>query len=148
MQISAPLVPDAVFPNLRVTSKTQAFQVLSRLAAEITGLPPHAILDALLLRERLGTTGIGEGVAIPHGRLPNITGLVGVFARLDAAIDFDSDDGRPVDLIFLLLAPDSAGADHLAALAQVSRLLRNKPTRDQLRRSHSGGDVVAALGRG
>ena len=147
MQISAHLVPDAVFPNLHVTSKTQAFQILSQRAAEISGLPSHTILDALLQRERLGTTGIGDGVAIPHGRLRNVSGLLGLFARLDAAIDFEAEDGRPVDLIFLLLAPASAGADHLAALAQVSRLLRDQPTREMLRRSHGGEELAAALRR-
>ena len=91
------------------------------------------ILETILGRERLGTTGVGQGVAIPHGRLEKIDRLYGLFAKLDEPIDFESIDDQPVDLIFMLLAPESAGADHLKALAKVSRLLRDRAMCEKLR---------------
>jgi PTS system nitrogen regulatory IIA component len=95
---------------------------LAKRAAELTGLHERAIFDVLLERERLGTTGVGNGIAIPHGKLPEIKELFGLFARLDEPVDFDAIDEQPVDLVFLLLAPEAAGADHLKALARVARL--------------------------
>jgi PTS system nitrogen regulatory IIA component len=146
MDIADLVAPDSVFAHLHATSKKEALQVLAQRAADLTGLHQHAIFDALLQRERLGTTGIGDGIAIPHGRLPNLARLFGLFARLDTPIDFDAVDGRPVDLVFLLLAPESAGGDHLSALARISRLLRDRRVCDRLRRSRSGGEVLALLG--
>lgn len=134
-----------VIANLKVSSKKQALQELARIASEIINEPEREIFDVLLERERLGTTGVGQGVAIPHGKLPSIDRLYGVFARLDNPIDFQSIDEQPVDLIFLLLAPESAGADHLKALAKVSRLLRNKKTCDLIRGSDSAGAIHALL---
>ena len=145
MKISAHLVPDAILPHLHVTSKKQALQALAQQAADITGLHQYAIFEALLQRERLGTTGVGDGIAIPHGRVANIAGLFGLFARLDTAIDFEADDGRPVDLIFLLLAPEAAGGEHLAALAGVTRLLRNRATCEKLRRCRSCDDLLGLM---
>lgn len=133
--------PDAVIASLRATSKKQALQELARKAAELTGLEERRIFEVLLERERLGTTGVGNGIAIPHGKLPELTRLYGIFARLDKPIDFDSIDDEPVDLIFLLLAPESAGADHLKALARVSRLLRDRTICSKLR----GCDTVDGL---
>ena len=141
MEIVDLITPQHVIPKLRVTSKKQALQELSRYAAEITDQHERTIFEVLLERERLGTTGVGEGVAIPHGKLPALDRLYGLFARLDAPIDFEAIDEQPVDLIFLLLAPEAAGADHLKALARVSRLLRDKETCDKLR----GSDTAEAL---
>lgn len=133
MEITDLISPESVIPSLKATSKKQALQELARHAAALTGLHERAVFDTLLERERLGTTGVGNGIAIPHGKLPQLNRLYGVFARLDRAIDFEAIDEQPVDLIFLLLAPESAGADHLKALARVSRLLRDKTMCEKLR---------------
>ncbi|RMF12165.1 MAG: PTS IIA-like nitrogen-regulatory protein PtsN [Alphaproteobacteria bacterium] len=139
------LVPlEAVVAALRVSSKKQALQELSARAADLTGLDSREILDVLLEREKLGTTGVGQGVAIPHGKLSGLDRLYGVVARLVQPIDFDSVDEQPVDLIFLLLAPESAGADHLKMLAKVSRLLRDRAICDKLRKAE-GPDAIHAL---
>jgi PTS system nitrogen regulatory IIA component len=145
MDIVDLLTPDRVFPHLRSTCKKQALQDLAKKAAEVTGVEERIIFDTLLERERLGTTGVGEGIAIPHGRLPQIDRVHGVFARLDEPIDFESIDDQPVDLIFLLLAPEDAGADHLKALARVSRLLRDPTTCKKLRGSDSRDALYALL---
>lgn len=144
MKIADLVRADAVIPNLRVTSKKQALQELANKAAQITGLDARQIFDTILERERLGTTGVGQGIAIPHGKLAAVDGLYGVFARLENPIDFDSIDDQPVDLLFLLLAPEDAGADHLKALAKVSRLLRDQTMCDKLRGS-DGKDAIYAL---
>ncbi len=120
-------------------------QELSARAARITGQHERVIFDTLLERERLGTTGVGNGIAIPHGRLPGLDKLYGLFARLERPVDFDSIDEMPVDLIFLLLAPESAGADHLKALARVSRLLRDKAVCEKLRGAESADALYALL---
>lgn len=133
MEICDIITSERVLPSLRATSKKQALQELARCAMEMTGVHERAVFDILLERERLGTTGVGHGIAIPHGKLPDLDKLYGLFARLERPIDFDSIDERPVDLIFLLLAPESAGADHLKALARVSRLLRDGEVCEKLR---------------
>lgn len=145
MEISDLVTASAVFASLKATSKKQALQELARRAADLTGEQERAIFDVLLERERLGTTGVGDGVAIPHGKLPNLKKLVGIFARLERPIDFEAIDEQPVDLIFLLLAPGTAGADHLKALARVSRLLRDRPTREKLRGSETPEAIYALL---
>jgi len=145
MEIFDLITPESVIAKLHATSKKQALQELAKRAAEITGLHERAIFDVLLERERLGTTGVGNGIAIPHGKLPNLDRLYGLFARLDKPIDFDSIDEQPVDLIFLLLAPESAGADHLKALARVSRLLRDKAGCEKLRGTDSAEALYAIL---
>jgi PTS system nitrogen regulatory IIA component len=144
MQVADLLTPESVIPALRATSKKQALQDLAKRAAEITGLSERAVFDVLLERERLGTTGVGRGIAIPHGKLTGIDRIHGMFARLERPIDFEAIDDRPVDLIFLLLAPQSAGADHLKALARVSRLLRDNAVCDKLRAAR-GADAMYAL---
>ncbi|MBL4748220.1 MAG: PTS IIA-like nitrogen regulatory protein PtsN [Magnetovibrio sp.] len=133
MEISELMTVEAVEAKLRVSSKKQALQELSKRAAEITGDHERAIFDVLMEREQLGTTGVGNGIAIPHGKLPSLNRLYGLFALLEKPIDFQSIDDQPVDLVFVLLAPQAAGADHLKALARVSRLLRNKETCEKLR---------------
>ena len=145
MEIVDLITPEAVIPNLRATSKKQALQELARRAAELTSLNDRAIFEVLLERERLGTTGVGNGIAIPHGKLANLPRLHGLFARLERPINFDSIDEQPVDLIFLLLAPDSAGADHLKALARVSRLLRDKAVCEKLRGTDTAEGLFALL---
>lgn len=141
MDLEDMVSPEGVIANLKVTSKKQALQELAVRAADITGLSERTIFETLLERERLGSTGVGQGVAIPHGKLTALTQLYGLFARLETPISFDSVDDQPVDLIFLLLAPEAAGADHLKALARVSRLLRNQAIVEKLR----GTDKPAAL---
>lgn len=135
----------AILPNLRAASKKQALQELARKAAELTGLHERAIFDTLLERERLGTTGVGRGIAIPHGKLPTLTHVVALFARAERPIDFASIDEQPVDLICLLLAPTQAGADHLKALARMSRLLRDPVLCDKLRGADTADAIYALL---
>jgi PTS system nitrogen regulatory IIA component len=145
MEIADLLTPNSIIPNLRVTSKKQALQELARFAATLTSQHERTIFEVLLERERLGTTGVGAGVAIPHGKMAGLKRLYGVFARLDTPIDFESVDEQPVDLIFLLLAPETAGADHLKALARVSRLLRDREMCEKLRGSDSSDALYALL---
>ena len=124
MPLTDLVAPNAIIPALKVNGKKQAIQELSARAAKLTGQNERLIFETLMQREKLGSTGVGNGIAIPHGKLPKLEKLVGLFARLERPIDFESLDGQPVDLIFLLLAPEGAGADHLKALARVARLLR------------------------
>jgi PTS system nitrogen regulatory IIA component len=145
MDIADLITPDSVIANLRASSKKQALQALAQRASEIIEQHERAIFDVLLERERLGTTGVGNGIAIPHGKLPDLDRLHGLFARLERPVEFDSIDEQPVDLIFLLLAPESAGADHLKALAQVSRLLRDKGICEKLRGTDSAEALYALL---
>ncbi len=145
MELAELLCREAVLSGLRATSKKQALQEIAKSASGLTGVKEHRILEALLERERLGSTGVGFGIAIPHAKLAEIDRLWGVFARLDKPIRFDSVDDRPVDLMFLLLAPDSAGADHLKALARVARLLRDKAQCARLRGADGGDALYAAL---
>jgi PTS system nitrogen regulatory IIA component len=145
MDIVNLLSPEGVIPKLHATSKKQALQELAKHAASLTDLHERTIFDVLLERERLGTTGVGNGIAIPHGKLPGIDRLYGLFARLETPIDFDAIDEQPVDLIFMLLAPENAGADHLKALARVSRLLRDKASCEKLRGSDRADALYALL---
>ena len=145
MEVTDLIRPHAVVPNLRVTSKKQALQELSRRASDLIDVPERRIFDVLVERERLGTTGVGNGIAIPHGKLSEISDLQAMFARLETPIDFEAIDEQPVDLICVLLAPESAGADHLKALARISRLLRDRNVCEKLRGSDSADAVYAIL---
>ena len=136
---------NAVLPALKVNSKKQALQEIAARAAELSGLSERTVFETLLQREKLGSTGIGHGIAIPHGKLPKLERLFGLFARLDRPIDFESLDGQPVDLVFLLLAPEGAGADHLKALARVARLVRDPDTANKLRDSRDADAIYAVL---
>jgi nitrogen PTS system EIIA component len=127
------------------SSRKQALQAMSETAANATGLNARTILEAVLQRERLGSTGVGQGVAIPHARLTGIHEVTGFFMRLRAPVDFESIDGQPTDLIFLLLAPENAGAEHLKALARVSRMLRREDVRQRLRAAPNADAVYAVL---
>jgi len=144
MDMTAIVTPERVFSELAVTAKKQLLEHLAAEAARATGLHERTIFDALLERERLGSTGVGHGVAIPHGRLAGLSRLHGFFAKLQEPIDFEAADGRPVDLVFLLLAPEGSGGDHLKALGHVSRLLRD-PQACATLRAAVGRDRVYAL---
>lgn len=145
MEITELITPESVIANLKVSSKKQALQELAKQIAGLIGQEERDIFDILLEREKLGTTGVGDGIAIPHGKLESLDKLHGVFARLERPVEFESIDERPVDLIFLLLAPESAGADHLKALARVSRLLRDKKICEKLRGSDNPEALYALL---
>lgn len=145
MEITDLLAPDAVVPALRVQGKKQLLQELAERAAVLTGLPERRIFETLVERERLGTTGMGQGIAIPHGRLASLPKITGLFVRLDPAIAYEAVDEQPVDLVFLLLAPEGAGADHLKALARVSRLLRNQTVCEKLRAAKDAEVLYALL---
>lgn len=133
MEITDLLAPEAVFPALKTQGKKQLLQELAERMSVLTRLPARRICETLAERERLGTTGMGQGIAIPHGRLAGLPKITGLFARLDPPIAYDAVDDQPVDLVFLLLAPEGAGADHLKALARVSRLLRDQAMCEKLR---------------
>src|SRR5215470_10708144 len=146
MDIAELLTPSSVIANLRgITAKKQLLQELARRAAPLVELHERRLFDVLIERERLGSTGVGNGVAIPHGKLFELRRLYGLFARLERPIDFAAIDDRPVDLVFLLLAPESAGADHLKALARVSRLLRNAAVCEKLRGTDKADALYALL---
>ena len=133
MNIADLLAPRAVVAQLRAGSKKQVLQEIARRAAPLIEVPDRRIYEVLAERERLGTTGIGKGVAVPHGKLPELTRLWGMFARLERPVLFEAVDDQPVDLVFMLLAPAEAGAEHLRALARVSRLLRDEAICQKLR---------------
>jgi nitrogen PTS system EIIA component len=145
MQISDLLSPEGVLPSLKVKDKKQLLQQLAEKASQITRVPAARILETLVERERLGTTGVGQGIAIPHGRLAEITKITGVFAKLETPIEYEAVDNQPVELVFMLLAPEGAGADHLKALARVSRLLRNQSACEKLRKAAAGEALYAIL---
>jgi PTS system nitrogen regulatory IIA component len=137
--------PDAVLACVKASGKKALLAELAAKAAQLHKLDERRLFDRLLERERLGSTGIGGGIAIPHGRMPSLDKPVGVFARLAHPVDFDSIDERPVDTVFLLLAPEGAGADHLKALARVSRLLRDRGLVEKLRATESADALYALL---
>ena len=139
------LTPASVIAPLKANSKKQALQELALHAAHVTSLPEREIFETLLQRERLGSTGIGEGVAIPHGRSAGITRLCGLFARFEKPIDFEALDGQPVDIAFVLLAPEGAGADHLKALARVARALRSASVLSRVRSAFDASAIYAIL---
>ncbi len=145
MDIEQLLQREAVIASLNATSKKHLLQELSKSAAKVFGLESRQVFDILLERERLGSTGVGSGLAIPHGKLPQIDKLQGMFARLEKPVDFDAIDDQPVDLVFLLLAPEGAGADHLKALARISRILRDRSFCEKLRGSDNAEAIYALL---
>ena len=145
MEIADLLIPRGVIAQLRVSNKKQALQDLARRAAAMTGVAERAIYDVLAERERRGSTGIGRGIAIPHGKLTELSRLYGLFARLERPIPFEAVDDRPVDLMFVLLAPAEAGAEHLRALARVSRLLRDSAICQKLRGTDNADALYALL---
>jgi nitrogen PTS system EIIA component len=145
MALADLLHQDAIIPGLKVNSKKQLLQELAAKASKLTGLPEREIFDVILQRERLGSTGVGNGIAIPHGKLSDIKTIIGIFARLDSAVDFEALDDQPVDLVFLLLAPEGAGADHLKALSRIARVLRDQDLVAKLRATESASAIYAFL---
>ncbi|MCJ2034104.1 PTS IIA-like nitrogen regulatory protein PtsN [Methylobacterium sp. J-068] len=140
------LSPDSVVSSLRARTKKAMLQELSIQAVrQLPALDEREVFETLLQRERLGSTGIGDGVAIPHGKLPGLDRLFGLVARLEKPLDFDALDGQPVDIAFLLLAPEGAGADHLKALAQVARLLREPGILERIRAARDASALYALL---
>jgi PTS system nitrogen regulatory IIA component len=145
IEIADLLTPRGVVAQLRVGNKKQALQEIARRAATQTGLAERRIYDVLAERERLGSTGIGKGVAVPHGKLAELPRLSALFVRLERAIAFEAIDDQPVDLVFVLLAPAEAGAEHLRALARVSRLLRDATICQKLRGTDNADALYALL---
>ena len=142
------LSSDSVVFSLRARAKKQILQELSAHAVrQLPALDEHAVFETLQQRERLGSTGIGDGVAIPHGKLAGLDRLFGLVARLEKPVDFEALDGQPVDIAFLLLAPEGAGADHLKALAQVARMLREPGILDRIRAARDANALYAVLTR-
>lgn len=139
------LTVDAVEASLTVANKKALFQLLAAAMSRRTGIAAKDIVAALNAREKLGSTGFGGGAAIPHGKLEGLTQVVGAFARLSQPIDFGAVDGLPVDLVFLLLSPPDAGADHLKALASVSRTFRDRAIMAKLRGAGSRDALYALL---
>ncbi len=145
MALADLLQQDAIIPALKVNSKKQLLQDIAAKASKLTGVPEREIFDVILQRERLGSTGVGHGIAIPHGKLNSISSIRGVFVRLDTPVDFEALDDEPVDLVFLLLAPEGAGADHLKALSRVARVLRDQDLVAKLRKTDSASAIYAFL---
>jgi PTS system nitrogen regulatory IIA component len=145
MEIEDLLSADSILADFKASSKKQALQSLAKQLAQLHGLCEREVFANLLDREKLGSTGVGKGVAVPHARVDGLPGIVGFFAKLPNPIDFDAVDDHPVDLIFMLLAPEEAGTDHLKALAKVSRLLRDDNTCAKLRLTSDAGALYAML---
>ena len=145
MDLSDLIEVPAIMPALKANSKKQLLQLLAETAASITGLPEREIFETILQRERLGSTGVGNGIAIPHGKLVGVKHITGVFARLENPVDFEALDDQPVDLVFLLLAPEGAGADHLKALSRIARVLRDQDLVARLRSSDTVPAIDACL---
>jgi nitrogen PTS system EIIA component len=133
MNLGDLLAKDGIIPALKADDKKQALHELANRAAQSSGVSAHDVFNALLQRERLSSTSLGRGIAIPHIKLANVKAITCVFARLEKPIAFDSHDGEPVDLLFFLMAPEHAGGDHLKALARISRLVRDPATLEHLR---------------
>ena len=145
MDLSDLVTQKAILPAVKAGSKKQLLQAVAEKAAEITGLSERDIFDTIMQREKLGSTGVGNGIAIPHGKLKSLTGITGVFARLETPVDFEALDDEPVDLVFLLLAPESAGADHLKALSRIARILREQDMVTKLRATKDAAALYAFL---
>jgi len=145
MQLSDFLDFDAIKTALPGGNKRSLLQQLANAAAQRVNVDPAVVLASLSEREQLGSTGFGQGVAIPHGKIEGLTRIYGMFARVGEAVDYKAIDGRPVDLVFLLLSPPDAGAEHLKALAAVSRVTRNSATLEKMRGARSRDALAAVL---
>jgi len=141
MDLGDLVLPEHIIESMNPGSKKQLLQELAEIAASITGAPARRIFESLLERERLGSTGVGNGIAIPHTTLSELKQIFCLYVRLEKPIDFDAVDEEDVDIVFLLLAPDGAGAEHLKALARIARVSRDRETVDKLRNS----DEVSAI---
>lgn len=145
MDIAEILAPQAVFERVKATNKKKLITELAAHAAAVANLNVNTVFETLWEREKLSSTGVGHGIAIPHARMGKLERIVGVFAHLDGAVDFESIDEAPVDLVFTLLTPIDAGADHLKALARVSRLMRNATFCEKLRAANDRAELYALL---
>jgi PTS system nitrogen regulatory IIA component len=145
MALADILQPEGIIPALRAQTKKQLLVELAATASKLTGISEREIFDVVLQRERLGSTGVGGGIAIPHGKLKALNKIVGVFARLETPVDFEALDDQPVDLVFMLLAPEGAGADHLKALSRIARALRDQDLVARLRSSETVPAIDACL---
>ncbi len=145
MELSDLLTPRGIIPTLKAKSKKQALQDLAELGTVVTGLPTRDLVEGLMQRERLGSTGLGGGIAIPHAKFKGLDRIHCLVARLDQPIEFESLDNEPVDLIFVLLAPEHASGDHLKALARISRLLREPSALERLRAARDAKSLYAVL---
>jgi nitrogen PTS system EIIA component len=145
MDLGDLISPEDILPALRASSKRQLLQDMSERAELRTGIPARQIFDTLLQRERLGSTGVGNGIAIPHGKLPGLQKITSFFARLEKPIDFEALDDESVDIVFLLLAPEGSGADHLKALARIARVLREPKTVRKLRDTTDAAAIYTLL---
>ncbi|MDG1020413.1 MAG: PTS IIA-like nitrogen regulatory protein PtsN [Emcibacteraceae bacterium] len=145
MELSNLINLETIYPNMKASSKKQLLQELGTIVKDKIGKPIFEIASVLMERERLGSTGVGHGVAIPHGRFSELDQICGVFVKLDKPVNYDSIDDQPVDLIFLLLAPEEAGADHLKALAKISRIFRDQATCAKLRGADNSDAIYAIL---
>ena len=145
MRLSEIMSVNSIVLSLKANNKRQLLQELAQKASELTGINDRTIFDTILERENLGSTGFGGGTALPHGRLSELDKVFGLFVRLNSPIDFDAIDNKPVDLVFLLLSPESNGADHLTALAQISRILKDEETCTKLRAAGSTEEIQALL---
>lgn len=145
MQVDDILKPEAVKVIASCTSKKRLFHDLGELAEACYGLPETDVIDALIEREGLGPTGVGQSIALPHARISGLDRVVGMFVRLEKPLNFDAVDRQPVDLVFALLAPENAGVDHLKALALVSRTLRNASVCAKLRANHDPATLHTIL---
>lgn len=145
MKISDIMSVNSVLLSAKAKNKRQLLQELSQFAANITKVDDRTIFDALLERENLGSTGFGGGTALPHARLAELDRVYGFFVRLSAPVDFEAVDNKPVDMLFLLLSPESSGADHLTALAQISRILKDTGTVAKLREAAGKEEIHALL---
>ena len=145
MHLSEFLDFDSIKPAMPAGNKRALLQQLSQLAAQQLSRDPAEIMGSIVARERLGSTGFGEGVAIPHGKIEGLPQIYGLFVRLSEPIDYRAIDGEPVDLVFLLLSPSDAGADHLKALAAISRIIRHGPTLEKMRGARSRDALAAVL---
>jgi len=145
MNIADIISKNAVLDNVQVASKRELVQSLSERIAALCEIDERVIFDAVWERENLGSTGYGEGVAFPHARIEGLDKVCGLFARLDEPIDFDALDGKPVDLVFMLVSPENSGADHLTALAALSRILKTEGTCEKLRKARSVDEIYSIL---
>ncbi len=144
MKIQDILKPELVFLDVNIASKKETLEKIAKISSSVIACDERNIFDALVERERLGTTGIGKGVAIPHARLTGLTSLFCAFMRVNS-VNFESIDGKPVDLIFFLLVPEESGADHLKALARISKLLRNEEVCEALRKVKTSQEALALI---
>lgn len=145
MNVADIISKNAVLDNVQASNKRELIQSLAEKMASLCGLDERTIFDAVWERENLGSTGYGEGVAFPHARIEGLNKVCGMFARLYDAVDFDAIDGKKVDLVFLLVSPENSGADHLTALASLSRILKTEGSCEKLRKARSVDELYAVL---